>query len=59
MDRSKACRVFSSQTLSVDKTVNVRFDDFGQTDRRLIELEDDFAYLHIKLADITNHKCKI
>jgi len=54
----KAYRVHKSSTLIVEKIINVKFDDFVQTNRRLSNLKDDFVNILIKAleADLYEEK---
>ena len=42
-DTSKAFIVFTSRTLVVEEFIHVKFNDGLTTDRKLSDLEDDFA----------------
>ena len=42
---SKAFRVFSSRTLVVEESIHIKFNDDLTTNRKLSDLEDDFAYM--------------
>ena len=44
-DTYKAYRVFNTRTLVVEEFIHVKFDDGLTSNRKLSDLEDDFAYM--------------
>ena len=44
-DTSKAYRVFNTRTLVIVEYIHVKLNDGLMPDRKLLDLEDDFAYM--------------
>lgn len=42
-DTSKAYKVFNSRTLVVEKSIHIKFNDELTSNRKLLDLEDDFV----------------
>ncbi|RDX61745.1 hypothetical protein CR513_60000, partial [Mucuna pruriens] len=51
LNTSKAYKEFNSRTLVVEESVHVKFNDGLTSNKRLLELEEDFAYIQIGLSD--------
>ena len=42
--------MFNTRTLVVEESIHVKFNDVLTTNRKLLDLEDDFAYMQINLS---------
>ena len=49
-DTSKAYSLFNSRTFVMEESIHVKFNDSLTIYRQLLDIEDDFAYMHIGLS---------